>query len=133
MTGQTIILRSDYQRTLAKRLVDGSPVDSVVTFREATRSLEQNAKMWPMLSDISRAEPKGWKFTNDEWKLIMMHGCGWEVQFLPGLDGRPFPQEFRSSKLSVKQMSDLIEFMYAFGSEHGVEWSEPHPDELGSA
>ena len=65
--------------------------------------------------------------------MVLMKSCGWEVQFLPGLDGRPFPHGFRSSKMTVGQMSDLIEFIYAFGSEHGVEWSEPETDEQRSA
>ena len=120
-------------RERAKGIIDAAPDGYVVSVREPTRSLDQNAKMWPMLADISRAEPKGWKLTDNDWKAILMHACGWEVQFLPGLDGRPFPHGFKSSNLTVRQMSDLIEFIYAFGSEHGVEWSEPHPDEQRSA
>jgi hypothetical protein len=49
---------------------------------------------------------------------------GWECQFVEGLDGRPFPKGFRSSHLTKKQMSDLIEFILAWGSENGVKWSQ---------
>jgi hypothetical protein len=30
----------------------------------------------------------------------------------------------RTSKLNVKEFSDLIECIYAYGAEHGVKWSE---------
>jgi hypothetical protein len=53
----------------------------------------------------------------------MMNACGWEVQFIEGLDGRPFPQGFRSSRMTVKQMADLITYIMAFGAENGVRWS----------
>ena len=54
-----------------------------------------------------------------------MHSLGHEVQFAEGLDkAGPFPLGFRTSKLNKKQMSDLIEVIYEYGSRHGVEWSE---------
>lgn len=122
---QTIILRGDLQRALAKRLIDQAPHDAVVKIGAARRSAEANAKMWAMLSDISRAKPEGRTHIPEVWKTLAMHACGHEVQFLNGLNGEPFPAGFRSSKLSVNQMSDLIEFLYEYGSRHGIKWSEP--------
>ena len=72
-----------------------------------------------------RLKPDWRRHTPDDWKAIMMNACGWESQFLEGLDGRPFPQGFRSSQLTKSQMSTLIDYMQAFGDEHGVVWSEP--------
>lgn len=119
-----IILRGAAQKAYAHRAIDEAPKDAVVSVLEATRSTEQNAKLWAMLQDISRAEPLGRKHTRDVWKAIMMNACEHETQFVLGLDGNPFPMGFRSSQLSVPQMSELIEFMYWFGSEHGVAWTE---------
>lgn len=124
MSGQTIILHGDSQRRFAKGLIDAAPRDAVVNIREATRTLEQNDKMWAMLSDVSRAKPEGRRHTADVWKALFMHACGHAVQFEIGLDGQPFPTGFRSSRLTKSQMSDLIEFMYAYGAEHGVAWSD---------
>lgn len=126
---QTIILRGPEQRALAKRLIDAAPVDAVVKIGAAKRSTEQNDKMWAMLSDISRAKPEGRMHTPDVWKSLFMHACGHAVQFEHGLDGQPFPVGFRSSRLNKAQMSDLIEFIYAYGAEHGVNWSEPVMEE----
>ena len=64
--------------------------------------------------------------TPDEWKPRIMHACGFECQFLPGiLDGHPFPVGFRSSQLTKKQMSALIDWMQAWGDEQGIRWSDP--------
>lgn len=129
MKGQTVILRSPFQRDLAKRLIDGAPVDAVVNVAEAKRSNDQNAKMWAMLSDVQRAKPEGRQWTPETWKCAFMHSLGWQVQFCEGLDGgSPFPVGFKTSRLNKQQMSDLIEVIYEYGSRHNVRWSEPHPD-----
>lgn len=121
---QTVILRGLEQRALACQLVQIAPQDAVVTIKEAGRSLDQNAKMHAMLSDISRAKPQGRKHTPEVWKALMMKACGHQVQFVLGIDGEPFPVGFRSSRLSKSQMTDLIEFIYQFGAENGVIWSD---------
>lgn len=124
MAGQTIILRGPSQREFAKLLIDRAPVDAVLNVRAATRSTDQNAKFWAMLSDISRAKPQGRCHTPEVWKCLFMAACGHAVQFEMGLDGRPFPTGFRSSHLSKAEMSDLIEFASSYGTEHGVAWTD---------
>ena len=124
MAGQTIILRGDSQRDFARHLIGIAPQDAVVNIRAATRSTDQNAKMWAMLSDVSRAKPQGRCHTPEVWKCLFMHACGHAVQFQVGLDGQPFPVGFRSSALSKAQMSDLIEFIHAWGAQNGVAWSD---------
>lgn len=108
----------------AHRLVDAAPDGSVMKIEPPKRTLSQNDKFHAMLTDIALAKPMGRKHTPDDWKAILMNACGWECQFMEGLDGRPFPTGFRSSRLSKAQMSTLIEYMYSFGAEHGVRWSE---------
>lgn len=120
----TYRLVSPAVRQRAARAVLDAPDGHIVTIAEPTRSLDQNAMMWACLADVSRAEPMGRKLTPDEWKAVFMAACGWEVQFLPGLDGRPFPAGFRSSKMTVKQMADLITFILSWGSENGIRWSD---------
>ena len=121
---QTVILAGPSSRKTAHDLIDKAPDRAVVAIKPEGRTLDQNAKMFAMLSDISRAKPLGRRHTPDDWKAIMMNACGWECQFQQGLDGRPFPMGFRSSRLTKEQMSNLIEYMLAFGAEHGVIWSD---------
>ena len=123
MTKATVILHGETSRDYAKRLIDRAPPKYIVRIVEPKRTTEQNDRMWAMLTDISRAKPMGRKHTPDDWKAILMNACGWECQFIEGLDGRPFPQGFRSSNLSKGQMTQLIEYMFAFGAEHQIRWS----------
>lgn len=123
---QTIILHGKSQRDFAKSIIDRAPVDAIVSIREATRNLDQNAKMWAMLSDVSRAKPEGRQWTPETWKSAFMHVLGHQVLFCEGLDGSgPFPLGFRSSKLTVRQMADLITCIYEYGDRHNVVWTEP--------
>lgn len=121
---QTVILRGKSQRDLAKRLIDAAPIDYVVTVKEPTRNNDQNALMWVLVSDISRAKPLGRRQTPEMWKCLFMKACGHHVQFLEGLDGEPFPVGFRSSKLSVRQMADLITYIQEYGDNHNIKWSQ---------
>ncbi len=127
---QTVRLLGPTQRALAHRLIDAAPERTVVEFKPEGRTLDQNAKLHAMLSDIARARPEGRCHTPEVWKALAMHACGHAVQFVNGLDGLPFPIGFRSSRLSKAQMSELIEFLYEFGARHGVPWSEPQPKEI---
>lgn len=122
---QTVILGSLSERAIAKQLIDRAPHNAVLSIRESKRSVDQNDKMWAMLSDISRAKPDGRMHTPEVWKCLAMHACGHASQFEMGLNGQPFPTGFSSSRLTKQQMSDLIEFLYAYGAEKGVVWTEP--------
>jgi len=119
-----IALTSSFARRRAMELVMKAPDGFIATIAEPKRTLEQNDRMWAMLTDVSVAMPQGRRHTPDDWKAIFMNACGWECQFLEGLDGRPFPQGFRSSQLTKSQMSALIDFISAWGDENGVVWSD---------
>ena len=120
------ILRDDWSRGRAKGLIDRAPDGFVATIAEPKRTNAQNDRFYAMLTDISVSMPGGERYTPDEWKPRVMQACGWECQFLPGiLDGHPFPVGFRSSQLTVAQMSALMDWMKAWGDEAGVRWTDP--------
>ncbi len=112
-------------RHRAKAMIDRAPPGYVMKLAESKRTLEQNDKLWAMLTDVSRAMPEGRRMIPDDWKVVFMHACGWECQFLEGLDGKPFPQGFSSSRLTKGQMGDLITFIQEYGDRNGVKWTEP--------
>ncbi len=120
---QTVILRGG-QRSVAKTLIDRAPEGAVMRIALPKRTLDQNAKLWAMLSDISRAKPMGRVATPETWKCLAMHACGFAVQFEMGINGQPFPMGFASSQLDKAEMSMLIEWLYQFGAENGVAWSD---------
>ena len=116
-------------RVHAHAMVRDAPDGHIVRVLPPTRTNDQNARMWAMLSDVSRAEPDGRQATPETWKALFMHACSHTVRFEMGLDGQPFPMGFQSSKLTVRQMSELMAFIDAWGTGRGVEWSEPNPYE----
>lgn len=120
-----IYLVGPSQRDYARRAMDAAPDNAVVSITAPTRTVPQNAKMWAMLNDVARAKPEGREWTTDTWKAAFMQSLGHQCQFAEGLDGSgPFPIGFRSSRLNVKQMADLIEVMYEYGARHEIEWRE---------
>lgn len=125
MSGATIILTGDMRRAEAKRIIDRAPLGYVVQVRERNRSTEQSDKMWAMLTDIARAKPLARKHTPNEWKIILMHEADREMEFEMDLKGKPFPIGYSSSKLTVSQMSEFIEYLYVFGAENAIIWSDP--------
>lgn len=125
----TVRLTGPAQRVYAHRLVDAAPDYAVVTIRKGDRTIEQNALMWALLTEISRAKPEGRSWPPETWKAAFMHSLGHQIAFADGLDGSgPFPLGYRTSKLNKAQMSDLIETIYAYGATHGVRFENHHPD-----
>jgi len=122
---KTFILVSDRVRANAAEALRTAPDHYVVTIAERTRTTDQNAKMWAMLNDVARGKPEGRNWTPETWKAAFMHFLGHQVMFADGLDGTgPFPVGFRTSRLTVRQMIDLIDCIQAYGDQHGIDWSE---------
>ena len=89
------------------------------------RSLDQNSKMWPMLGDIAKQVQWHGQYLKDfEWKDVLTAALK-RYRAVPGIDGGIVLLGMRTSKMSKRDLSELIESAYAFGSEHGVVWSEP--------
>jgi hypothetical protein len=118
-----LVLNSDFARKRAATAILQAPDGYICRVEEPKRTIDQNSRLWAMLSDVAMSKPMGRMHTPEEWKCIFMAACGWEVAFLPGLDGRFLPYGYRSSKLTKKQMTDLQDFIQAWGDENGVRWS----------
>ena len=123
--GARFWLINDRVRRNAIEAISNAPPNSIVSVGQPRRTADQNAKMWAMLTDVARAKPGGRNWTIDTWKDAFMHSLGHQVMFAEGLDGSgPFPVGLRTSRLTVPQMIDLIDCIYAWGTEHGVLWTE---------
>lgn len=121
-----IFLIGPSQKAYAHRLIDEATPDMVCKLGKVTRSDLQNRKMWPMIADLKRQVPDMAAFTADQIKLRFLNALGVEMQFLPALEGQGvFPVGMRSSTLTKEQFAGLIELIYAYGAQHGVQWSEP--------
>lgn len=122
---QTIVLHGAASRNEAQSLIEIAPIGHVVKISPPTRNNDQNARMWAMLSEVSRAKPEGRHWVPEVWKAAFMHSLGHQCQFAEGLDGSgPFPVGFRTSRLTVSQMADLITVIAEYGDRHGVKWTD---------
>jgi hypothetical protein len=122
-----LVLNSDDDRRKASHWVSKAPWGTRIEFKASKRSLPQNDRLWAMLTDVAEhMRPLGKDFTTEEWKLLFMHAWGKEIRFLPGLDQKTVvPIGQSSSDLSKQEMTDLIEFIFAWGAENGVTFPEP--------
>ena len=126
MSAHKLTIASPRHRSMAWAWVAKAPEGSIISIQtEPTRTDEQNAKMWPMLTDLSKqCLINGEQKPPETWKLAVMRALKHEVRYEMDLDGEPFPVGFSTKNLSKSQFSDLIEFMYKYGADNGVEWSE---------
>ena len=121
-----IVVRGAADRDRAAAWSRKAPSGTRIEFKGSKRSLPQNDKMWAMLTDIAQQkEHAGRRYTPDQWKVLFLHACGREVQFIPSLDGATFiPWGQSSSDLSKEEMSELIEFILKWGTENGVRFHD---------
>lgn len=96
---------------------------------EPTRSELQNDKMWPMLRDISKqvewpVNGKTGHLSEEDWKDVFSAELKKEQRIAQGLSGGFVLLGMRTSKLKKRELSDLIEIIYAFGAEHNVQWTK---------
>lgn len=137
MTAQAVVLRPENARSrmefawkkVCEYLQHDKPVMVTIDEFKSRRSLEQNRCLWACLTDI--AEQVEWpvdgklqKLTPDDWKEILTAGLHKSQRVAQGVDGGFVMLGQRTSKMTVGDMVELIEFIRWFGAEKGVRWSE---------
>ena len=119
---------------LVRKGLSAGPV--TVTLGRPRRTLDQNAKLWAMLADISKqVEWHGQFLSSEDWKTMATAALR-RQRVVPGIEGGFVILGESTSKMTVAQFSELIEFICAFGDEKGVKWSEsvaPANSESGTA
>lgn len=102
----------------------GAPLGHYATLSAPTRTLDQNRLMWPLIKDFRDQDTDMARFAPDEVKLRFLNALNNEMKMLPELQGGgSFVVGQRSSTLSKRQFSDLIELMFAWGANHEIQWS----------
>ena len=86
------------------------------------RSLNQNRMMWANLEDIAQQVIwYGVKLTKDEWKDVLTAALK-KQKVVPGIEGGFVVIGARTSKMTVPEMTELIELSTAFGTQQGVKF-----------
>ncbi|WP_353631060.1 recombination protein NinB [Achromobacter xylosoxidans] len=97
---------------------------------EPTRTLGQSAKLHAMLADVARqvewpVNGKMERLSVDDWKAVIVASLMQEKRMAAGVRGGFVILGKRTSSMTIREMSECIEFLYSFGDEQGVVWSEP--------
>ena len=92
----------------------------VLELKPVTRSLEQNAKMWACLTDISKqVNWYGNTLSPDDWKHVLSASLR-KQRAVPGIDGGFVVVGLQTSQMTIAEMSEMIELAHAFGVDRGV-------------
>lgn len=123
---RTLILAHAEARRRAHAAIDDSPDGFVVRISEPTRTLEQNARLWAMLHDVStQVVWYGKKLSSEDWKHIFTSSLR-KLEVVPNLEGNGFVAlGLSTSRMSKRELGDLMTLMEAFGAERDVIWSDP--------
>lgn len=124
MTKQIFILAHQQARRNAIAAIESAPEGYRVEVRQSTRSLDQNARMWALLADIARqVEWHGQHLTAENWKDICTAALK-RQDVVPGIDGGFVVLGTSTRNMTVGEMSELIEFITAFGTDRGVVFND---------
>ena len=124
------IMAHDLARRRAMAAVADAPAGYVVTVKEPTRSLDQNAALWPLLTEFS--EQLVWpvngamvKLTPEEWKDILSSAFqGEQARLAMGLSGGVVMLGLRTSKMGKRRFGEFLEFVHSVAVDRGVEVRE---------
>lgn len=122
-------LRNEQIKQHALRQLQSIPTDQdhplVIKVVEMTRSLDQNSKLWATLTDIAnQVEWYGQMLSKEDWKHIFSAALA-KQRVVPALEGGGFVVLGQStSKMTVREMVDLIELAQAFAVERGVKFGD---------
>jgi len=119
----------------ANDLAVGHAVELIVRPVKSRRSIIANAKMWAMLADIARQVewPVNGVMTRldaEDWKALITAAAKNEIRMAQGINGGVVMLGVSTRKMTVEEMSNVIEQLYAFGAERGVVWSERAKQEI---
>jgi|TARA_R110002153_G_scaffold50226_1_gene141266 hypothetical protein len=96
----------------------------VCTLSRPLRTPKQNDKLHPIIRDVKTQVEWMNLITEDEWRQFFT-GIIQGQKPVPIPEGGIIMVGGSSRELKKKQMSDCIEYIYAFGSERQVKWSQP--------
>lgn len=132
-TREAVIINTPADREKVVRWARGVSDGTIVEFRKSTRSHEQNAKMHAMLGEVSdQVVWYGQKLKVEDWKNMFTASLR-KASVVPGIDpGTVVPLGIHTSTMTIDEMSNMIELIYAFGAENNVTFKEPKPDNTDS-
>lgn len=130
MDKRTFYLISSRVRDNALAAVNEAEPGAIVSVSPPKRSLEQNAKLHAILTDLARSTLTwaGKRRSVEEWKMLAVSGHAIATkeagEIIPGLENEFVSIRESTAQMSVKRASSLIEYLISFCAQHGVELRE---------
>jgi hypothetical protein len=121
---QTFHLSHEQARQRAIQAVQSAPDGFVVQVKESSRTLEQNALIHALLTDVGQA--LNWKFNGqtvdvEDLKSIFVAAyrktSGEATRFVVGLDGQPVILNWRTRDFTKRECAEFVEMVYAWLTE----------------
>ena len=131
-------LFSQRQRSLAIEAVRNAPEHCIVEIKQRTRTIDQNAMLWRLLTLASRhvmwsVNGQETVLSPEEWKDVFTASLIQEQRIARGIRGGFVMLGKSTSRMTVSQLSELIEFIHSFLAEQGVEIEQPFDSEATQA
>lgn len=129
MSKQLFQLSHSTARRNAAQAVMNAADGFMVEIKPRSRSLDQNAMLWSLLTELSKQlqwpiDGQMAKLTPEEWKHVLSAGLKRHQRVAMGIDGGFVVLGQSTSKMTVAEMTELIELIYAFGAQRDVLFKE---------
>lgn len=123
MSRAVVILNTEADRKKVATWATNVAFGTRVEFKAMARSTEQNAGMWVLLTELAtKLKWHGMKLTAEDYKDLLTASLRKEIRQVPNAEGTGFVLlGMRTSDMTVPEMSDFIELIYAFGAQHGIQ------------
>ena len=110
-------------RANALEAVRNAPDGFIVTVKPKTRSLDQNQRLWALLTEVSNQVLwHGEKLSPEDWKHLFSASMK-KQKLVQGIDGGLVVLGLSTSKMTVAEMGDLMLVIEEFGANHDVKFS----------
>lgn len=125
---RTYKLISDQVRAHCIDEIARAPLGKVVIVQDPTRTLEANAMLHAMLTDIARqAKYMGKPRSVEVWKGIFVSGwaiaTGQNPEIIPGLENEFIAIRESTATMSGKRLASVMEYIEAWAINEGVRFS----------
>lgn len=118
-------IRSRADREEIRRLVEHAQDGYIVTISPPTASDELTARLHCAIRCVAKqVKWAGEKLGEEDWKRLLVAGL-FGQRVVPSPIGHGFVVlDRRTSRMSSMTKHELLEFVYSFGAEHGVEFDD---------
>lgn len=107
-----------WEQCIKPALADGRGLE--IRVHGARRTTQQNARLWAMLGDVAaQVTWHGRRLRAEEWKCVFTAALK-RQDVVPGIDGGFVVLGASTSRMSRRELGDLMDLIEAFGAQQGV-------------